>query len=164
MPGLIQRNMRPPLPAAPQGQAPASQQGQQPAAQQSVQRVVIAATRIMHDPKIKPRLLEMMQQAGDPVQALVEVVFLIMRQIMEKAGRQIPSEVLGTAAFTVLHLVGELAQAAGLFQVTPKLLQQAAQAGLERLKQEGGAQQQQAAAPPPQPAAPAAQPVTAGGY
>jgi len=143
MAGLIQQRMEQPT------EQPAAQRGSPN--QQAVERVVIAATRIIHDPKVKPQLVELMKNAGDPVTALVEAVFLIMRQIMEKSGRSVPSEVLGTAAFTVLHLVGELAQAAGLFQVTPELIQQAAQAGLERLKQEAGPEQAQAQAAPTEP-------------
>jgi len=159
MPGLINQAMQQPQPAEQQEQQPA--QGQPPD-QTAVERVVIAATRIIHDPKIKQTLIEMMKQAGEPVQALVEAVFLIMRQIIEKSGKSVPSEVLGAAAWQVLQLIAELAQAAGLFQVTPELLQQAAQAGIEKLKQEASAgPAQPAAAPAPQPA-PTEQPVAEG--
>jgi len=161
MAGLIENQIG--QPAAPQEQQPA--QGQPPN-QQAVERVVIAATRIIHDPKIKPQLVALMQKAGDPVNALVEAVFLIMRQIIEKSGKSVPSEVLGAAAWQVLQLIAELAQAAGLFQVTPELLQQAAQAGIERLKQEAAAGPAQPAAEPAQPAvpqpAPTEQPVAEG--
>ena len=157
MAGIIQQQMG--QPAEQQEQQPA--QGQAPD-QTSVERVVIAATRIIHDPKIKSTLIEMMKQAGDPVNALVEAVFLIMKQIIEKSGKSVTSEVLGAAAWQVLQLIAELAQAAGLFQVTPELIQQAAQAGLERLQQEAAAgPAQPAAAPAPQPA-PTEQPVPEG--
>ena len=157
MSGIIENQIG--QPAAPQGQQPA--QGQPPN-QQAVERVVIAATRIIHDPKVKPQLIALMQKAGDPVQALVEAVFLIMRQIIEKSGKTVPSDVLGAAAYQVLNLVGELAQAAGLFKVTPELIQQAAQAGLQRLQQEASAgPAQPEAAPAPQPA-PTEQPVAEG--
>ena len=161
MAGLIQQQMAQPAeqPAEQQGQQPA--QGQ-PANPQAVERVVIAATRIIHDAKIKQTLIEMMKQAGDPVQALVEATTLIVKQLQEKSGRSIPAEVLGAAAWQVLQLVGELAQAAGLFQVTPELLQQAAQAGVEKFQEERAAgPAQPAAAPAPQPA-PTEQPVPEG--
>ena len=64
------------------GQQPAPQEQQpaqgQPVDQKAVERVVAAATRIIHDPQVKPQLLELMKNAGDPVNALVEAVFLIM--------------------------------------------------------------------------------------
>ncbi len=124
---------------------------------QSVERVVIAAIKVIHDPKVKQQLIEMMRQAGDPVQALVSAVFLVMRQLYERSRRSIPADVLGAASAHVLRLLGELAEAAGLFQVTPELLQQAGEAGLEQFKQEQAAQQQgapQTGAPQPPAAAP----------
>jgi hypothetical protein len=102
-----------------------------------------------------------MKQAGDPVQALVEATTLVVKQLQEKSGRSIPGEVLGAAAWSVLQLVAELAQAAKLFTVTPELLQQAAKAGIEKFQQERAATQQPGAAPAPQPA-PTEQPVAEG--
>jgi hypothetical protein len=156
MAGIIQQQMG--QPTEQQEQQPA--QGQPPN-QQAVERVVIAATRIIHDAKIKPQLIALMKQAGDPVQALVEATTLVVKQLQEKSGRSIPGEVLGAAAWSVLQLVAELAQAAKLFTVTPELLQQAAKAGIEKFQQERAATQQPGAAPAPQPA-PTEQPVAEG--
>jgi hypothetical protein len=160
MPGIINQ-------VRPQAQTqPAAQPAQGQPDQQSVERVVVAAVKLIHDPKIAPQLVQLMRAAGDPVKALVDATMLVMKQLWEKSKRSIPGDVLGAAAAQVLKLIGELAQAAKLFQVTPELLQQAAQAGLERLKAEhgGGAAPQPGAAPvAPQAAAPVAQPMMAGG-
>lgn len=155
MPGLIQSAM-------PQ-QQPEAQPAQAQPNQQAVERVVVAAIKILHDPKIMPRLIELMKAAGDPVQALVEATMLIMKQLWEKSRKSIPADVLGAASAIVLQLIGELAAAAKLFDVTPELLAQAAAAGLEQFKRESAAAQAQPSAAPAQPsAAPATQPVAAG--
>ena len=123
--------------------APQQQQGEarqpegQPvrANQIDVERVVAAAIKIIHDPKVRPQLLQMMKAAGDPVQALVDAAFLVMGQINEKANGKIPSEALGAAAFHVLNLLAELADASGLYKITPEIIKTAAATGIERLEQ-----------------------------
>ena len=155
MAGIIKQGMAQEQPEQ-QEQQP---QGNQGAPEQvDVERVVVAAVQIIHDPKIRQQLIQMMKQAGDPVQALVEATFLVMRQLFEKSKRSIPEDVLGAASAHVLKMLGELAQAAGIFQVTPELLQQAAQAGLQRLEQEEAAKKQQTPQPAAQPAAQSAMP------
>ena len=158
MPGMIQREMMPEQQEQGQPQEPQAPQAQQQPNQQAVERVVIAATKVIHDPKIRSQLIELMKQAGDPVKALVDATFLVVRQLFEKSNRSIPEDVLGAASAQVLQMLGELAAAAKLFQVTPELLQQAAQAGLQRLEQEEQAKKQAAPQPQAQPEQPAAQP------
>ena len=54
MPGLINQSMT----------------GKQPANPQDVQRIVIAAVKVINTPQVSDQLLKMMKEAGDPAQAL----------------------------------------------------------------------------------------------
>lgn len=173
--GIIDSAMQPPAaPAAPQVGAPAApaQPTGQPGAPKAdpamVQRVVLAASKIIRDPKAAPALIEQMKSIGDPVQALAQVVMQIMKHIFEASGKKIPPEVLGEAGVEVLQLLAKLAQSAGLFQVTMDIVKQAAQAAMDLVKQQtaqGATPDASApaapAAPATPPADPAAQPVTA---
>lgn len=117
-------------------QAAQPQQQQQPKPE-DVDRVVLGAAKLIHSPKVSDELIALMKAQGDPVQALVEAVFVVMSKVYEASGNRMPPEVLGAAGVQVIGILGQLAQAARLFKVTPELLHQAAEAAIERLKQQG---------------------------
>ena len=157
MPGLIEQKM--PQEAAPQpGQPPAAPQQGQQADPKAVERVVLAALKILHDPKITPQILQMMKAAGDPVQALAQATLLVMRQLFAKSKQTIPPEVLGVAGVEVMDELAMIANKAGLYKITPQILQQAVQAAVEQFKAEAAKQTAKPAAPVA-PAAPVEQPV-----
>lgn len=139
MPGLIQVAQ----PQAVQSQAaqPQTAQPQKQPDRRSVARVIAAAVKIIHDPKVSAQLIEMMKAAGDPVQALAQTTVLVMRMLYEKSNNSIPPEVLGAAGVEVLQLLAQLAQTAKLFDVTMDIFKQAAQASMDMVQQESGATQ-----------------------
>lgn len=147
-----------------------------PAQQQALERVEVAATKIIHDAKVSQQLVQMMKAAGDPVTGIAQATLLIMRQLIEKSKNTIPQEVLVPAGFKVVEQLAELGAAAKLFQNSPDLVKQAQRKAIQmflksvdpklladvRAKMEGGAQPAApapaAAAPAPGAPAPAAQP------
>lgn len=161
--GLIEQKMVPPqAPAAPaaQPQAPAGAPPQAGAApdQKKVEVVVMAATKIIHDPKVRASLLKMMQTVGDPAQAIAQATYTVMKQLVVEFKQKIPPDVLGAASLYVLNLVAELGERAGLFKASPELLGQAAKIGMDLFRKEQASAQQPAGAEPA--AAPAAEPAT----
>ena len=123
MPGLVQQQMPQQAQQAPQGQPDPKM----------VERVVLAAAKIIHTPKVSDQLIAMMKAAGDPVQALSRAVITIMSQLVEKSGNKIPPDVVGAAGVQVLQLLGQLAETAGLFKFTMEIFQQAAKAAMDQV-------------------------------
>lgn len=152
MPGLIQQSI--------QSEQTKTAKKADPKA---VERVVLAALKLIHDSKINPQILEMMKAAGDPVQALSQATLLVMRQLWEKSKQSIPPEVLGEAGVEVMSELAMIATQAKLYEITPEIFQQAAQVAMDEVQKEGqaGPAAPQGAAPQaaaPQPAQPAPQP------
>lgn len=157
-PGLIGTGMQ--QPASQQTGAVAQPAGPQAEPdKKSVERVVIAALKIIHDPKISPQILKMMKDAGDPVQALAKTTLMIMRELYKKSNQSIPLDVLGRAGIEVMNELAMLANGTKMYNITPEIFQQAVQAALEELKQ--GAQAAPAVAPAQPAAAQAEQPMAA---
>lgn len=135
--GLLDQAQQPPQGAAPQpapDAAPAQSMPAQTAKPEDVERVVLAAAKLIHSPKVSDELIALMKEQGDPVQALVEALWVVMGHLYERSGNRMPGEVMGAAGVQVLGVLAQLAKAARLFEVTPELLQQAAQAALEKLR------------------------------
>lgn len=134
------------------------QQAQRPQANpQDVERIVVAAIKVIHDPKVAPQLLQMMKSAGDPASALAHATLTVMRQLYEKS-KGMPPAAIVPAGKQVMQELAKLAAAAKLFNATPEVLQQAVKIIYQQLQ----AQQKQPQAPvapaAQAPAAPAAQP------
>lgn len=126
----------------------------QPAAgqmQMALERVVMAALKVIHTPQISQQLIQMMQKAGDPATGIAQATYLIMSQLYEKSNHTIPPQILLHAAAVVMREIGVVGQTARLFQMTPALGQQALQI-LVKLYQQGVQAAQQGAAQPAQPA------------
>jgi len=121
MPGIIGNAMQQNQAQAPGGKLPPHK----PANPQDVQRVVIAATKAIHEQALSQRLIQLMKAAGNPVKAIAQATLTVMQGIWEKSRGTIPPEALFPAGVQVAQLVGELAQAAKLFQVTPQLIKAA---------------------------------------
>ncbi len=164
MPGLIQKTLQPEKPAAQGAPQEAPQPGGQKADPKSVERVVLAGLKLIHDEKVGPQIIELMKSAGDPVQALSQATLLVMRQLWEKSKQSIPPEVLGEAGVEVMSELAMIANQAKLYQITDEIFQQAAQMAMDEVQNEAaqGAAPAAGAQPAAPAAAPAAQPVPEG--
>lgn len=138
----------------PDAGAPPAQAGQQGP---DAQRIIIAATKLIHDPKVAAQLVEMMKAAGDPATALAQATTTLMKLMAEKSRGTMPPEAAMQALPQVISLVAELAHTAGIFDATPDVAKQAGQMILQDIQKSGqqGAAPAQGAAPPAAGAPPA---------
>lgn len=136
---------------AAQGEAP------QGASQQVYERVVMAASKVLHDPKRMQAIIQMVKAHGNPVAGLADATIFVMQMLFQISKGSIPQEVIVPAGQEVLQMIAEMCERAGILKVTPELLKQAAgvaaakvlkQNGIDQAKaqqlasQGGGAQQQ----------------------
>lgn len=110
------------------------------------QRMVLAAMKVVYEPTIAPKLIEMMRGGEQPAAGLARAAGLVAGQLQEKA-KNAPQGVIQTVIPVIVAFLMELADAAGLFKMDQKLMQQAIALAM---RQGGGA------APAPQQQAPAA--------
>lgn len=132
-------------------------QAPQKADPQVVQRLVIAAMKILHTPQLSQQFLTMMKQAGDPAKAIATVTILVMKQLVEKS-KGLPSNAIVPAGIQVMKLVADLGATAKLFKVTPELMVQALQVVRQQMGPELKQQAQPAQVAPQAAAQPAQQP------
>lgn len=147
-------------PESPEPGAGAPQQNPAPGAGQNpdVQRIVLAAQQVLYDPQTMPQILQMLKAgASNPPQALARTTLMVMQGLKERS-QNMPMQAAVAAGVQVMKLIGELAQAAGLFQATPQVYQQAMQAAQQMLQQQGGGMGGQPPQQPAQPPQQAAQP------
>lgn len=126
--------------------------------QTAVQRVIVAATKMIHTPQISQQLLKMMKAAQDPASALAQTTVFVMKTLMEQAKGAFPPQVIVPAGKEVIGLLAELAQAAGLFKADAKVIGKAMVIIAQGLKMAAQKKQQpQPQQAEPQPAQPAPQ-------
>lgn len=116
-----------------------------------VRRIMVAVTKILHDPSTSPKIVAMMKAAGDPVQAVLTVMVTIGKEMLSLSKGTITKPMMQAVTPQMIEAVMELGQAAGILQASPQLAQQVQQAIMQKAQQ---AQQQAPGAPPTQPAPP----------
>lgn len=126
--------------------------------QQAVQRVVIAATKLIHTPQISQQLLKMLKASQDPAAGLAQTTVFVMKTLIEQSKGSIQPQAIVPAGKEVIGLLAELAQAAGLFKVDDKIIAKAMVIIAQGLKLAAQKQQQPQQAQAQQPAQPQAQP------
>jgi hypothetical protein len=95
--------------------------------QQAYDLVMYAAAKAIYSPQIKPQILAMIKAARNPVDGLLQVTALIMRQLDEVSKKTMPAGIKAEASLEVLRLVGELAEANGVITDADQVVQIASQ-------------------------------------
>lgn len=122
--------------------------------QQDVERVVIAATKLIHTPQISQQILKMMKAAGDPAAALAQTTVFIMKTLIDHSNGTIPTNTIVPAGRQVVDLLAEIAAAAKLFKADRQVIGKAIMLiakGLQRAAQMQKNPQQPKPAPQPAP-------------
>ena len=105
-----------PAPAPPAAQDQGQQQGQpDPKAMEGVQRLGIAASKIIYDKQTSKALIDMMSKINDPPTAAATAGMVVMRKMQDSISGVNPKVVFAVAPAVVVFLL-ELGEAAGLWE------------------------------------------------
>lgn len=127
----------PPAPEEPEGELDDAQ------FDDAIARVSQAALIALKTPDMR-QALEAAAQSQDPADALANLAYDVIEALSEKSGHSIPLEVMPAAAFEVLGMVFELAQASANVQPDQNAVQTAARAMMRRFVEEIGGNPMQA--------------------
>jgi hypothetical protein len=135
-----------------QGLAGAEQQlgpnGEQPVTEQeqgAYEQVVMAIGNVLYDDATSPQVVQMLKSQEDPAQAIAAVVVMVVTELDDQSGGQIPEEVILPAATEATELVAELAVAKGVFEVDEATLNRAAQHVVQMLSERYGVEEEDVA-------------------
>jgi excinuclease UvrABC nuclease subunit len=103
----------------PEQQAP-TEEG---SSQDDYEKTVAAALSVLTESS--DQVVQMLQQQEDPATALGETTALLIANIDEQSGGQIPEDVILPAAEEVLGNISELAEQAQVFEITEEVVQKA---------------------------------------
>lgn len=121
MNGVIQQGIQAQEPVAPEPEEATAETPEgddyTPEEQDAIDRVVTAAGQVIYkDDKSHGSIMNMLKSGkDDPAQTLAQVTATIILQLDEKAGGNIPEEVILPASLEILTLVAELAEKSGAF-------------------------------------------------
>lgn len=154
--------------APPAGAAPAAP-GPQNA--DALERVVLAGTKLMYDPKVFPMFAQALEAGGPLPDMLAEQAVGLLKILMDKSGGTMPKNVLIPAAVALMLEMGDFIIKAGLAKPSDADMQAAVRMVIELVMRafggQGGAAPAGGGAPAPASggvmAAPAAQPAPAAG-
>jgi hypothetical protein len=127
---------QPPMNAEPTGQPTGQMAGQVggqdeskvPTAdeQESYEKVVLAGMKMMYDPSLSPKLVEMLKSGADePAKTLAKVAMVVFNQIDEKSGGTVPEIVVAHSVDALLEETITFANESGVMQVDEKTAAQA---------------------------------------
>ena len=131
-----------------QKQMPAKAQAKQETPE--VTRIVIAAKKILAQPEIAKKIVQMLRAAQDPATGIAQATLFLMKQLYEKSNGTMPAEAIGPAMQQVMVDIVKIGVAAKVFAYSTDLVQQAMKMAIQKF---AGAAQQPAAEQPAQPAA-----------
>ena len=107
-------------PAQEQDDTATDESGGDPKSKENLDRLVTAARALVN--QSSKEILSMLSSGKDrPAQALASTVEMVMTVLSDQAGGELPQDVVLDAGEKILDDLGEEAQAAGLFQYTPKV-------------------------------------------
>ena len=116
-----------PVQQAPPGQQAGGDQAT-PEEQEAYERVVLAASEVLYEPKTSKPILESLKaSADDPAQAIGQVAVMIIQQLDDKSNGTIPEVVIAQAAAEIAEMVAELGHSKGLFEVDEAVINRAGQ-------------------------------------
>lgn len=122
--------------------------GSLPQGSEPLQRVVLAAMKLMYEEKTSGHIVRMLK-GGNPAQALAQAGLFVMKVLFDLSQKKIPPNIIIPASLHVLKLLAELALASGVKLSIPQMHQ--AQAIVQqRLQQRFGGGQTQPPQPQPQ--------------
>lgn len=110
-----------------------------PEEQEAYERTVLAGMEILYSDATHEGIVKTLRDgAGQPHEALASVTTMIVQQLDEKSGGQIPEVVIIPATEELLSLVAELAQKSGAFEVNDQVLRQAEIATIDKVAEAYG--------------------------
>lgn len=128
----------PVAPAQPQGglmeQKKGGQQQLPPKIQEQLEKFVVKGTRLLHDPKTRPQILQMLQ-SKEPIEATADATIMIVQRLdnmSRKAGIEIEDTVRALGGSALLDQVVEIGETAGIFKMTPEQKQLALSYGVQQ--------------------------------
>jgi hypothetical protein len=122
---------------APQEQQPTDPTAVTPEEQQAYEQVVLAGVKMLTDDATHQGILQMLQQGADvPAEAIAKVTTMIVLQIDEQSGNNVPEAVILPAAGEILENVAEFASK--MFEVNQQIIDQATDIMVMDLAQEYG--------------------------
>lgn len=96
--------------------------------QENFEKIELASMAVLYDDKTHPQIMQMLEsQKDDPAKAIAGVTSLVITQLDEQSGWQIPEQLVLPSAEKIMDKVAELGELAGLFQVDDTVMQAAAQ-------------------------------------
>ena len=104
----------------------------------NVLRVVLAAMKVIYDKSTSDQVVKMLR-GGDPTQALANTTLFVMRTLYEQSKKSMPVEAAVAASDTIVDLMAELAQAAGV-EIEAAGIDQAKATVVQTLQQKMGQQ------------------------
>lgn len=117
------------------------------------QRVLVAALKIIHSPRITEKLLRIMRTIENPAAAIAQAAVIVMKALMSKA-RGMPKEIILPVLGKIMEEVAQVGTAAKILTASPEILKQAEQiiiAQMQKQAQPEQGQMPQGQMPPPQP-------------
>ncbi len=103
-------------------------------------KVVLAGQKVLfEDDKTSAQAVKFLQQQADnPAQAISDYTLILITQLDDQMGNNIPAEVILPASTELMENVSDLADSAGVFPVDDKLMNQAMQLFLPDIAEEYG--------------------------
>lgn len=102
------------------------------------QHIIMAAMKVVYDPKGAPALVGIISKSDDPIDGLAQAAMAVLMQLRQQVKGTDPNTVLMLAPM-ILAMIAEVAHAAKVVETTPDVLNKA----LAKLKQnlQGSGQQ-----------------------
>jgi len=104
----------------------------------NVLKIILAAMKVIYDKSTSDQVVNMLR-TGDPVQAVANATLFVMRALYETSNKSMPVETALTAADSIVDLMAELAQAAGV-EIEAEGTEQAKANVMQTLQQKLGGQ------------------------
>lgn len=103
-------------------------------------KIILAAMKVLYAKETSDKVVAMLR-AGDPVQSLANTALFVMRALYEQSNKSMPVDAAVTAADSIVDLMAELAQAAGV-EIEDAGVEQAKAVVVQTLQQKMGQQAQ----------------------
>jgi len=96
-----------------------------PEEQAIYEKVVLSAQKILYDKEANKWVMKMLSTGVKPSEAVSSVVALLIKEIDDRNNGAIPETVILPAAMEIMDFVAELAETAGLFELTADMADEA---------------------------------------